>query len=836
MKAVIMAGGFGTRLRPLTCNIPKPMVPMVNRPMMEHIVELLKKHGIRDIVATLFYQPDTIAGHFGDGSAFGVSMQYRRSEADYGTAGSVGNARDFLTERFLIISGDVLTDFNLSDAVAFHEAKKAKATILLTRVQNPLQFGVVITRDDGKITRFLEKPAWGEVFSDTINTGIYIIEPEVLDLIPEKEEFDFSKDLFPLLLEQDAGLYGYVSKGYWRDIGNLNEYQEAQMDVLRGLVDVPIRGKKVGTSYVGDRTAIETDPALMTGVNIIGNNTRIHAGANISNSIIGDDCEIKSGAIIRNSIIWNGTQVGTKAELSSDVVGFKSIIGDETSILENVFISDQCIIGRRSKLLSNIKLWPEKAVEEGSILARSLVWEERWLRDLFNDSRISGLSNIEINPEFGAKLGAAFGALLGTGATVVTSRDSDNVSRMMNRALMSGLMSAGVTCNDMRATSIPIVRHRLRTGKDRGGIHVRRSPYNRNNTDIIFFDSGGKDLPTSKTKSVERLFFGEDFPRASFRQVGSIQFPERATEGYIEHFLNSLNTKEIRASGLRIVIDYSHGIASTIFPSILGDMNVNVVALNAYLDSDRLTRSPEQHESDMRQLSYVVTSLKYDIGIMLDPGAQRIFVVDEHGAHFDSDRLLTLMTRYMASAHPGLTRVAVPVTASAEIEVLGAEHGFEVIRTRDSHLALMDAASSKEPLFVGGTRGGFIFKDFLIASDGMFSAAKLIECLAITRTSIGTMDAKTPRRHLIKRDLPCPWHVKGQVMRLAMKHSENMQRTLIEGVKVYPYAKDPLTSVLLNPDRARPLFHIYVDAADLKHAEALAKEYEELVSGWLENE
>ncbi len=836
MKAVIMAGGFGTRLRPLTCNVPKPMVPMVNRPMMEHIVELLKTHGIKDIVATLFYQPDVIQGHFGNGSDFGVSMRYRRSEADYGTAGSVGNARDFLDDRFLIISGDVLTDFDLSAAVKFHEEKKAKATILLTRVQNPLQFGVVITRDDGRITRFLEKPAWGEVFSDTINTGIYIIEPDVLDLIPDKEEFDFSKDLFPLLLEQEAGLYGYVEKGYWRDIGNLNEYQEAHMDVLRGLVNIPIHGKKIGGSFVGDRTSIETDPELLSGVNIIGSNSRVHAGARLNNCIIGDECEIKSGAILRNCVIWNGTQIGAKAELSNDVIGFKSIIGDETTILENVFVSDQCIIGRRSKLLSNIKLWPEKAVEEGSILARSLVWEERWLRDLFSDSRISGLSNIEINPEFGAKLGAAFGALLGTEATVVTSRDSDNTSRMMNRALMSGLMSSGVTCNDMRATSIPIVRHRLRTGKDRGGIHVRRSPYNRNNTDIIFFDSGGKDLPTSKTKSVERLFFGEDFPRASYRQVGSIQFPERATEGYIEHFLNSLRTKEIRASGLKIVIDYSHGIASTIFPNILGDLNLDVVALNAYLDSERLTRSQEQHESAMRQLSYVVTSLKYDVGIMLDPGAQRIFVVDEHGAHFDSDRLLTLMMKYMVTANPELKSIAVPISASGEVDLLADEYGLAVTRTRDSHLALMDAASTQEVLFVGGTRGGFIFKDFLIASDGMFSAAKLIECLALTEVTLGTIDAQTPRRHFVKRHVPCPWHVKGQVMRHTMKHTEHMRRLLIEGVKVFPNEKDPLESVLLNPDRARPLFHIYAESGDPARADALAAEYETQVTRWLETE
>jgi mannose-1-phosphate guanylyltransferase/phosphomannomutase len=172
MKAVIMAGGFGTRLRPLTCNTPKPMVPLMNKPMMEHIVALLKTHGITDIIASLFYQPETISGYFGNGSDLGVNMSYVRADADYGTAGSVRNGTHGMHERILVISGDVLTDFDLTGAINYHDAKHAKATIVLTHAQNPLAFGVVITADDGKITRFLEKPSWGEVFSDTINTGI----------------------------------------------------------------------------------------------------------------------------------------------------------------------------------------------------------------------------------------------------------------------------------------------------------------------------------------------------------------------------------------------------------------------------------------------------------------------------------------------------------------------------------------------------------------------------------------------------------------------------------------------------------------------------------------
>ena len=528
MKAVIMSGGFGTRLRPLTCNIPKPMVPMMNKPMMQHIVSLLKRHGITDIVSTLFYQPESITSFFGDGSLFGITMQYRKAEADYGTAGSVRNAADFLDERFIVISGDVLTDFDLSKAIAFHEKKKAKATLVLTRAKNPLQFGVVITNNEGKITRFLEKPSWGEVFSDTINTGIYIIEPDVLQRIPFQQDFDFSKNLFPMLLEEDAGLYGYISDGYWRDVGNLNEYQEAHLDALDGLVQIDFEGKKTGNCYIGEKSTVLTAPENLQGTVLIGNDCMIGAQVKIIRSVIGDNCIIEDGAVIRDSIIWEKSKIGRRAELSSCVLGRKTEIGESARIDDNVFIGDMCVIGKESRLASNIKLWPEKVVEDGAILTRSLVWEDKWLRELFSDSRITGLSNIEMNPEFGAKLGTAFGAFVGKGKAVLTSRDSDNVSRMINRSIMCGLMSAGVDTNDLRATSIPILRHELRGEKNAGGIHVRKSPFDKNLTDFIFFDHNGKDLPSNKTKAVERLFFGEDFPRANYKSVGTfLPAPDR---------------------------------------------------------------------------------------------------------------------------------------------------------------------------------------------------------------------------------------------------------------------------------------------------------------------
>jgi len=827
-----MSVGFGTRLRPLTCNIPKPMVPMMNVPMMLHIVRLLKKYGITDIVATLFYQPEIITSFFGDGSAFGVSMQYRKAEADYGTAGSVRNAGDFLNERFIVISGDVLTDFDLSKAIAYHEKKKAKATLVLTHAKNPLQFGVVITNSDGKITRFLEKPSWGEVFSDTINTGIYIIEPDVLQLVPYQQDYDFSKNLFPLLLEKDAGLFGYISDGYWRDVGNLNEYQEAHLDALDGQVHVDIEGTKTGKCYVGENSKLLTSPEKMQGIVLIGKNCDIGKDVTLIRSVIGDDCIVEDGAVIRNSIIWSKSRIGRYAELSSCVLGNQTYVGDYARIEDNVFVGDKCLVGKESRLASNIKLWPEKVVEEGAVLTRSLVWEDKWLRELFSDSRITGLSNIEMNPEFGAKLGAAFGAFVGKGKTVLTSRDSDNVSRMINRSFMCGLMSAGVNTSDLRATSIPILRHELRGGKDAGGIHVRKSPFDKNLTDVIFFDHTGKDLPANKTKSVERLFFGEDFPRASYKNVGGISFPERAQESYIEGFLSSLNTDVISQAKFKLVVDYSNGIASTIFPNILGSLQCQVLALNAYLDQKKLTRNKAEFDAAVVQLAHIVTSLGYDVGFLIDAGAEKIFIVDENGNFIQNDRLLTLVTYLYLSVNPGVKKIAVPITASAEIDMITHGVGVETIKTRDSHLALMEASMAKDVQFIGGTKGGFIFPEFLFASDGMYSVAKILEMMAQTGKRFGTIDKEVPHLYLLKRSVHCPWERKGRVMRFMMQETEGMNRVLVDGIKIFVDKNSATTSVLMWPDKAKPLFHIHAESDRKETASELLNLYEEKILRW----
>jgi len=702
-----MAGGFGTRLKPLTNNRPKPMVPVANKPMMQHIVELLRKHGIQRIVCLLFYQADKIRSYFKDGAGFGVQMDYNLSEDDYGTAGSVKNAERFIDERFLVISGDVLTDFDLAKAIEFHKENHSFATLVLTRVTNPLPFGVVITDENGRVERFLEKPTWGQVFSDTVNTGIYILEREVLDYIPEKTDFDFSKDLFPLLVAEGKPVFGYIAKGYWRDIGDLKQYQMAQLDVLEGKVDVAINGNKRGENWFGKNCKIGKKAVIEKGA-IIGDNCEIKDGAFISRSIIGNNCSVGDGAQVRDSVLWENVKIGPHASLLADVIANHSVIENEAILEENVFVSDHSKIGARALLKTNIKIWPNKEVETGAVLTSSFIWGDRWLRELFANSRVTGIINLEVSPEFGAKLGAAYGAYLGKGKHVVSSRDSSEGARMINRSLICGFMSSGVHVDDLRIAPIPIVRYQLHLGKERGGIHVRQSPRDERKVDIIFFDFDGKDLPVNKTKSVERLFMQEDFPRASFREIGKLDFPVRVLESYSEDYLKHINTDAIEQARYKIVIDYSYGASGLVLPSILGSMDCEVISVNSYLDAHRVYRRWEDFRYGMLQLSNIVTSLKADVGFLIDADAESLTVVDENGKYFSNEYLLLLVTRlFLLTYHP--RKIAVPVNAPAAIDRFAEESGTEVIKIPTDHRSMIEASLKEKAEFVGGTRGGFIF-------------------------------------------------------------------------------------------------------------------------------
>jgi len=830
MKAVIMAGGFGTRLRPLTANMPKPMVPIAGQPVMEHIVKLLKKYNITDIISMLYFQSEQISGYFGDGSEWGVKMRYITAEADYGTAGSVRNAREFLDSRFLIISGDVLTDFDLKKAIAFHEAKKALGTIVLTRVENPLSYGIVITGKSGKIDRFLEKPGWGQVFSDTINTGIYILEPQVLDLYPAKTMYDFSKDLFPLMLREKMKLYGHVAEGYWRDIGNIEEYYNAHQDVLDGKVDLDFQGKSkvVNNTKIitGSNTHIPSG-AEISGTVILGDNVKLGPRVRIFNSVIGSGSIVGREANLNRVVAWRNVSIGPTASISESIICADSFIGEGAAIEEGCIVSDKSRIGEGARIKSNVKIWPNKEVEAGATLTSSLIWGESWSRALFSDAKVTGIGNTEITPEFAAKLGAAYGASIGGGRTVAVCRGASDISRMINRAMISGLLSAGVNVADLRTIPVPVLRQALKTGRMAGGIHVRLNPDSDEHLDIIFFDHNGRDLPTEKTKTIERLFFREDFRRAAVSETGTLDYPQRVYEAYRESFLAHINSGIFKGAKFKAVIDYGYGGASEILPGILGALGVDSVALNAYVDPRQAYYFSIGGKDALKQLGSIVKSLNADIGILLNSAAEKIVVVDEKGDAIDSQGLLLKVCQlYCSQARP--KEMAIPVSGSAGVEMIAREYKSRLKWIPSDHQAMMEAAASGESVFVGGTRGGFIFPGFQLGVDAMYSTAKIFELLIAAGEKIGKVSGPWNQYAFAAKDVACSWGKKGQVMRALMEHSEKSERILIDGARI----SENGGWVLIRPDRQKAQFQILAESGSAGEAKELVKNYVKLIKHW----
>lgn len=369
MKAVIMAGGKGTRLRPLTSNQPKPMIPIANKPCMEHIVNLLKRHGFEDILVTVGFMPEAIQDYFGDGSDWEVNIEYSVEDEPMGTAGSVKLAEDRLSERFVVVSGDALTDADLAKAVAFHEDRGAEATLVLQEVDDPSEFGIVVVDDEGRVERFLEKPDPEEVFSYTANTGIYVLEPSVLEDMPAGEEYDFADDLFPKLLDADRPVYGYVTeKPYWEDIGNIGQYMDAQKAVLNGEVrGVRPPGEEVREGvYLGQGVEVE---GQLEGPVALGDNVRVASGARVGpHSVIAPGVSISSGASVVRSTLAEDSVVGQDAELDGALVGRSCDIRAEVRLLEGSAIGDNVEVGEKATVEAGVSVFPNKSVDGGAVV------------------------------------------------------------------------------------------------------------------------------------------------------------------------------------------------------------------------------------------------------------------------------------------------------------------------------------------------------------------------------------------------------------------------------------------------------------------------------------
>jgi len=827
MKAVIMAGGEGSRLRPLTCNRPKPMVPIVNKPVMEHIIELLKKYGIKDIAVTLQYMPEIIKDYFSDGSEFGVNLKYFTEDVPLGTAGSVKNAEAFLDETFIVISGDALTDINLDKAIEFHKKSGAMATLVLKKVESPIEYGVVVTDQMGRITRFLEKPSWGEVFSDTVNTGIYVLAPEVLSYFKANQLFDFSKDLFPILLNQNKPMYGFVTDDYWCDIGDLDAYVSVQNDILDRKVDIKIDAREIRQGvWVADGAMVSREALIKPPV-LIGKNSIIRSGSTIgSYCIIGEASHIDEGSSVKKSILSKGCVLKSNTQLRGCVLCNKVQFKEKASAFEGSVVGDNCVVGKNSVIKPGIKIWPNKNIDSGTVINSNLVWGSKYSKNLFGNRGILGEINMDITPEFASKLGVTYGAICRKDSKVGVCCDDIDALRMLKKSLVSGLMSAGIEVYDIGTSLLPVTRSAIRFYNLDGGIHISAFGKEKEMLVIDVLNKLGSNIERSEERKIENSFIREDFIRCSVNEIKPIiSIPEHSVF-YIQTILNSVLAKE---HNLKIALITKSNYLKSIVERILSELNCEVVFINESFTSERFTsearfissnkdgihKKKESIFSDIKTLTNSVKQGGFDLGVYFENSYEKMMLIDTKGRVITDDLYMALISLIHLKTTKGNT-VVVPLNTSDVIEKIAGQNDGSVVRTKTSTKEIMKKMLCEE------------FQDsmvdfFTMNFDAIAGLVKIVDYMAINNLKLSEIVDMIPAFHILKKEVKCPWSAKGKVIRAIIEENDSANIETTEGVKVFgdkgwvlvlPDAEKPICKIIsegYSQEFANELTDIYVD-------------------------
>ncbi len=822
MKAVIMAGGEGTRLRPLTSNAPKPLLPIANRPMMEHVIDLLVRHGITDIVVTVAFMAKAIRDYFGDGREFGASLTYVDEPSPLGTAGSVRNAAEHLDDRFLVISGDVITDIDLTHVIAFHDQRRAMATIALTPVENPLEFGIVITREDGSIERFLEKPTWGQVFSDTINTGIYVFEPEIFDHVEPDRSVDFSADVFPRLLRDEKALFGAIAHGYWEDVGTLDAYLRAHKDVLDQMVQLGIPGFQVADGvWVGRGTEIAPDVEIV-GPAVLGTDCTIEPGARLgAYTVLGSHCRVLANVDLDRCVLHDSVYVGCGSRLRGTVVGRGVNIRSNVRTGEGVVLGDEVQVGANATVSADVKVYPFKTIEDGAVVNSSIIWESRGVSALFGRDGVDGLANVDMTPDLAVKLALAYGTSLRKGVSVVTSHDSSRSARMLKRALMAGLNSSGINVLDLEVASTPVTRFLVKSPQAFGGVTVRLRNDDPNSVAIHFFDTSGMDISEEAQRKIERLFQREDFRRTLPEEMGDISYPHRALEDYTVELSQIVEPGRIAERQFKLVVDYGYGTASMAMAAVLTKLRADVLAVNPYAST--IGRLSFDVDASTRRVADLVRASGAQLGAVFDPDGERLILIDDEGdvlTHVEA----TLVFVELVCDHLLGDRIALPVNMTAHADRLAAAHGVAIQHTKISTPAVMEAAVQPGVGFAADGQGGYILPGFLPAFDAAAALVKMLDLLARSGHLLSEVRRGLPAVYMTHEAVATPWEQKGLVMRSLMERADG-ELVLIDGVKVRHGVVDAGEWTLALPDPQEPVTHLWAEAATAAGARALSKDY-----------
>ncbi len=825
MKAIVLAGGFGTRIQPLTNSVPKPMLPILNRPMMEHIILKLRDElGITEIGVLLYFKPEIIKNHFKDGKDLGVNIQYFLPDDDYGTAGAVAFARDFLDDTFIIVSGDLVTDFDLKAIKKFHEKKKSKLTITLTPVENPLQFGVVIANEDDRIEKFLEKPSWGEVFSDTINTGIYVIEPEILTHIPYKENFDFAKDLFPKLMREDIPLWGCPLTGYWRDVGNPESYRDVYKDILQKEIKLTFKGEMTefenGVLYSEEKLSLP-EKIRIKGIVVIGKNVSIAEGVTLDNCVIGNNVKIRKHSEIINTVLWDNVTVGSKVKLNNAVICNDNIIKDDSKASLGVIVAENCEINKKVSIERDIIIWPDKVIEASSVVSTNIIWGNKYKSSIFENGSVIGRTNIELSCEMSTKLAEAFGSILPVGSNIYISRDYHKSTRMLKRAFVSGILSSGINVIDPLNVPSNVMRHCLSSNEDiAAGVHFRQSVYDPAETEVVFYTSEGLGIDSKIAQSIERVFFRENFRRVKYTEIGDLTEVFHMKDNYVDAILNSFDKSLFKKSELRVVVDIMNGSTSDIYPNIINEFGIENIILNAHKSDNVFNNDVLKTQNNMQN---IVRAMNLDCGFIIYPNGHKLQVIQNDGKLIYDFVLLLAVIKLLDITTDKKLRVLLPAWAPDFMQ-------FKNIEIVKEKLDNFKAAQLKEYDLIADTDGHFAFSEFGLNKDAIFTSFKILELIEKSGTSLSKVVDMIPEFVYRGENIPCPSSKKGKIMRKFLEDSGDSTSSNVDGVKINLNEEE---WILMVPDQHNEFLNLYIQAEDEKSAGKIFYKYQDKIEKWI---
>jgi mannose-1-phosphate guanylyltransferase/phosphomannomutase len=748
-----------------------------------------------------------------------VALSYATEPVPLGTAGSVKNAERGLRrdEPFLVVSGDAMTDLDLTDLIDFHRRTGAQVTVGLARKPNVLEFGNVITADDGRIERFIEKPSWGQVFSDTVNTGIYVVQPEVLDLIEPDEVVDWSRDVFPRLIESGEPVYGYVTDAYWEDVGTIESYLAVQREVLSGPVDTWIAGFEVAPRVWLGAGAVVDPSAVIQGPCYIGANTSIERDCVVGpNTVLCGNVVVRRGSRVIDSVLDAAVYVDTGCEINSAIVGRSTELRSRVHVDPGAVIGDQCVLEEEASIAAGVHVYPTRSVEAGARVEDNVIWESQAPRAMFGPRGFSGIMNLDVTAEKVVRLAAAFATLLPKGAVVAVGRDHSRAARAMNRALAGSLTAAGLGVRDLRVTPLPILRSDVARSAQ-GGVYLRTSIGRPESLDLLILDGNGVDLPVPDRQRLERIFVRREFRRAFPGDIGDIHTPHRTVDEYAAQLAGAIDTRGVAAAGLKVVVDTGLGAASLVLPRVLTALDVTVMTVNNRLDEEHPTSTRTSYHAAMASLGELVASSRSDLGVRFDPTGERLSLVDETGRPFDHGRALLVMLDLVAAERRGGV-VALPSHTTRVADQVTAYHGVEVQRNGASTASLSRLAQRPDLIFAGDGQGGFIVPEMGPTVDAIAAFVRLVGLVARTKMRLSAIDHRIPKAHVARAAVPTPWARRGAAMRTIVEAAGSHVVETDEGVQIR-HGDDGWA--LAVPDDVEAVIRLWVEAGTDRAAEEL---------------